>query len=256
MRSPSGSTTCSGRICASSALFAILYAVIQGGVYATRGWRVAWTLTALHIAMFSVIGGAMLERYLLPVLPVVYIGMIAGLYAIPNPWRLAGQLGLIAGAVIGNFWNPPYPYPFENNLAFTDFVRLHQTAADYLDQNYPATEVATAWPLSAELSKPELGYVKTARSVREFRDFSEYSVSSLDKKPVEIFVLFSRQWDPPGNLLRNDIVRKVWSHFFNYETQTPGGEVDEKFHLKTVAAWSNQGQWIEIHASEPPGVGF
>ncbi len=91
---------------------AILYALMQDGVYSTRGWRLAWTLVALHIVMFTLIGGAMLERYLLPVLPVVYIGMVAALYCMPNPWRLIGTIGLIAGAVIGNIWNPPYPYPF------------------------------------------------------------------------------------------------------------------------------------------------
>jgi hypothetical protein len=230
--------------------FAILYGLIEGGVYAGRGWRLAWTLVGLNVLLFSVIGGAMLERYLLPALPIVYIGMIAGASALPNPWRTLGQMTLIGGALVGNSWNPPYPFPYENNLAFTEFVRLHQTAAEYIEQNYPDTEVATAWPLSAELSKPELGYVKTPHTVRELRDFTEYSVASLEKGPVELIVLFSRQWDPPGNLLRNVIVRKLWTRFFSYESQVAPFEVDERFHMKTVGAWFNHGQWIEVHARQ------
>jgi hypothetical protein len=230
--------------------FAILYALVRGGVFVGRGWRLVWILIFAHIALFSLLGGAMLERYLLPVFPLVCICMIGALCSAPNPWRSVGQMALIAGALVGNFWNPPYPFPYENNLAFTEFVKLHQIAADYIEQNDPEAEVATAWPLSAELSKPELGYVKTRHRVREIRDFTEYSVNSLEKAPVDLFVLFSRQSDPPGNLLRNPIVMKLWTHFFSYETQVSPLDIDEKFHLKTVAAWSNHGQWIEVHAQQ------
>ncbi len=230
--------------------FGILYALMRGDVFVGKGWRLAWTLIFLNVALFSVVGGAMLERYLLPVLPIVLISMIAGLCAAPNPWRSVGQAGLIAGAVIGNFWNPPYPFPYENNLAFTEFVRLHQIAAEYIEEHYPDNEIATAWPLSAELMKPELGYVKSPHRTREIRDFTEYSVDSLAKAPVDVFILFSRQSDPPGNLLRNVIVMKIWSRFFSYESQVAPFEIDEKFHLKAVAAWSNHGQWIEVHARQ------
>lgn len=230
--------------------FGILYGALHGGVYAGRSWRLAWALVGLHVALFSLIGGAMLERYLLPVLPIVLIAMVAGLCALPNPWRPLSQVALIAGAVVGNFWNPPYPFPYENNLAFTDFVELHQIAAGYIEQNLPDTEIATAWPLSAELSKPDLGYVKAEHRVREIRDFTDYSIRRLERAPVDVLVLFSRQWDPPGNLLRNVIIKKVWSRFFSYEAQIPSFEIDEAFHMKTVAAWSNHGQWVEVHARQ------
>ena len=58
-------------------------------------------------------------------------------------------------------------------------------------------------PLSAALSRPEFGYVKAARRVREIPDFSESTVAGLERGQVEVFVLYSRQWDPPGSLLRN-----------------------------------------------------
>jgi 4-amino-4-deoxy-L-arabinose transferase-like glycosyltransferase len=226
----------------------ILYAWICSDLFEARSWRIAWTLVGFHVALFSVIGGAMLERYLLPVLPIVYIGMVAGLCALPSPWRALGQVALIVGVAVCNFWNPPYPFPYENNLAFTDFVKLQQTAAGYIEQNYPGAEVSTAWPLSAALARPEFGYVTVAHRVREIRDFSESAVAGLESAPVEVFVLYSQQWDPPGNLLRNVIVMKIWSRFFSFRPQVGSLELDQRFHLKTVAAWSHAGQWAEVHA--------
>lgn len=228
----------------------ILYACIRGGAYEGRRWRIAWILVAVHVAMFSVIGGAMLERYLLPVLPIVYIAMVTGLCALPSPWRALTQVALIAGVAVCNFWNPPYPFPYENNLAFTDFVKLQQLAAGYVEQTYPSSEVVTAWPLSAALLHPEFGYVKTPHHVREIPDFSEAEVASLDRNPVEVFVLYSQQWDPPGNLLRNVLALKFWRRFFSYRQQVGSMDLDERFHLKTVAAWSQGGQWAEVHARQ------
>jgi hypothetical protein len=227
----------------------IAAAWMRGGIFEGRGWRVAWTLVALHVALFSVIGGAMLERYLLPVLPIVYIGMVAGFSAMPSPWRSVAPAALIAGLAACNFWNPPYPFPLENNLAFTEFVRLHEIAAGYLEQNYGRAEIGTAWPLSAELSRPEFGYVKTSHRVREIPDFSEAAVARLYKHaPVDVFVLYSRQWDPPGNLLRHLILEKFWGRFFSYAPQISSFDLDTQYGLKTIAGWSRGGQWIEVHA--------
>jgi hypothetical protein len=230
----------------------ILYGWKRGGVYEGRAWRVAWALVALQVVLFSVAGGAMLERYLLPALPIVYIGMIAGWSALPGPWRAAGPVALIAGAAVSNFWNPPYPFPLENNLAFTELVRLHQTAAGYIEEHYPDAEVTTAWPLSAALSRPEFGYVKAARRVREIRDFGQAAVDGLERAPVDVFVLYSRQWDPPGNLLRNMLLMKLWRRFFSYEQQISSLDLDARCHLKTVAAWMHAGQWVEVHARSDP----
>ena len=94
------------------------------------------------------------------------------------------------------------------------------------------------------------GYVKAAHRVREIRDFGESAIASLERSPVDVFVLYSRQWDPPGNLLRNPIVLKFWSRFFSYEPQTSSFDLDRRFRLKTVAGWSHRGQWVEVHARQ------
>jgi len=226
----------------------VVYGCTRGRIFAVRNWRIVWTLVALHVLLFSVLGGAMLERYLLPVIPIVYIGMVAGWSAMESPWRVLGPVALIAAVAASNFWNPPYPFPLENNLAFTDFVRLQQSAASYLELHYPGAEVSTAWPFSAALSHPEFGYTAAPRPVREILDFGESAVESLQSTPVEIFVLYTHQWDPPDNFLRKPAVMNLWRRYFSYDPPVSSSKVDQKFRLKTVASWKRRGQWIEIHA--------
>jgi hypothetical protein len=227
--------------------FGLIYGWIQG-LFVSRAWRISAALVLIHIAMFSVMGGAMLERYLLPVVPIVYIAMVLGWTAAPSHWRWAGPVALIAAATAGNFWNPPYPYPLENNLAFVDFVRLQQTAAKFVEDRYPGRAIATAWPLSAALTQPRLGYVKSPAQVRGMRDFTHASVASIEPGDIEVFVLYSRQWDPPGSLLRHPLIFRIWRRFFSYEQQVSPDEIDERFQMKPVAAWADGGHWIEIHA--------
>ena len=101
-----------------------------------------------------------------------------------------------------NFINPPYPFPYEENLAFTDFVRLHADAADYLVHWYADPVVHTAWPMSGELSRPDLGYVPRPIRVQTLPNMSTDTLASLDWSKVQILVVFSRNWDPEINLMR------------------------------------------------------
>jgi len=76
-----------------------------------------------HVLLVSLLGGAELERYLLPVLPLVYIAMGAR-----GPWCVhSGAHRLDRGSlpvVDGLVRDPPYPFPLENNLGMVDFVEL------------------------------------------------------------------------------------------------------------------------------------
>ena len=91
----------------------------------------------------------MLNRYLLPVLPIVFAAMVAAISILPRVQRLVATAVLLIGMAVSNFINPPYPFPYEENLAFTDFVRLHADAADYVSHWYADPVVHTAWPMSA-----------------------------------------------------------------------------------------------------------
>src|SRR5580692_4185010 len=112
---------------------AILFAWKRSAIYSTRNWKIVWCFIAAHILLVSLLGGAELERYLLPVVPLVYIAMGAAFQLLAPHWRYIGMAALAAGLVSGNFLNPPFPFPYENNLAMADFVDLHRTAAQFLE---------------------------------------------------------------------------------------------------------------------------
>lgn len=228
---------------------AIVLAWRRTRLFASRAWRVAWLLVAAHVVVLTALGGAALERYLLPVLPVVYAAMAASMALLGRRARFTAMAALGAGLVAGIFWNPPYPFPPENNLAFTDFVRLHQQAAAFLEERHQGRPVATAWPLSSALRRPDLGYVDRCRPVRELADFRRASVAGVNWNRTPVFVLFSRTWDPPWSLMRWGPVRAVWERYWDYERDITPAEVQAGLPLELVRRWERRGQWIEVYAA-------
>jgi hypothetical protein len=219
----------------------------ERGVFATRSWRIAWLMIGIHVLFLSAVGGAMLERYLLPVLPIVYAAMVAAMSIYKGPLRVVCQVALLAGLIVGNFWNPPYPFPFENNLAFTDFVALQQTAAEFVARNYAGERIATVWPLTSALSRPEFGYVRHAIPVSSLPDFTAHSVDSPDwQRDARVLVFFSRMWEPEWSWTNIELVRKVWRRFYGYEPELTIPEMRRR-PLTPVARWERRGQWIEVY---------
>ena len=222
-------------------------------LFSTRAWRIAWVLIGIHVIFLSVVGGAMLERYLLPVLPVLYAAMVAAMSIYKGPLQLACQLALLAGLIVGNFWNPPYPFPFENNLAFTDFVRLQQDAAEFVEQRYVGRPVATAWPLTSALSRPELGYVTHPVMVRSLPDFTAATMNRLDWRTVRAVVLFSRTWEPEWSWTNIELVRKIWHRFYGYEPDVSIVQMGQR-PVETVARWVRHGQSVEVYEVRAGGL--
>jgi hypothetical protein len=222
-------------------------------LYANRAWRVAGVLGAGHVLLVSLLGGATLERYLLPVLPLVYIAMASGWTACPRWCRLGSQALVMTGLTLGLFWNPPYSFPYENNLAMVDFVDLQRTAAQFLEQTYPGRTVLTAWPFTDALRRPEFGYVRQPAPVRELADFRPSTAAGIDAASIEVFVLYSRSWDPAGNPLHLSFVKAVWRRYFGYEPALTSADCQRRWRLTPVARWQRRGQWIEILA--PSGIG-
>lgn len=224
-----------------------IIAAWRRGIFATRAWRIAWVTVAIHVLFLSAVGGAMLERYLLPVLPIVYAAMAAGIFMFPASLKVAAQIALLAGLAAGNFWNPPYPFPLENNLAFTDFVALQQQAAEFVERDYPSQRVATVWPLTSALSRPEFGYVKHAIPVSSLADFTAHSVDDPDwQRRAHVLVVFSRAWQPAWSWTKIELVRKIWRHFYGYAPELTDSEMRSR-PFTLVARWERRGQWIEVY---------
>jgi len=231
---------------------AIFIAWKRGGLYSTRRWRIVWIFIAAHILLVSLLGGAGLERYLLPVLPLLYIAMSAAFQLLRPRWRYAGMAAMAAGLLAGLFINPPFPFPYENNLALADFVELHRAAAQFLERSYPTQTIYTAWPLTQALRNPAFGYVDRAMSAAETSDLRYSTLNALapqwPDKSIHVLVLYSRTWEPSWGVLQWPAVRDFLSRFYDYQRQMTPSEVRQRFGLEPVERWSRRGQWIEVFA--------
>ena len=216
-------------------------------IFFSREWRITWLFLSAHVTMVSVLGGAELERYLLPVLPLLYIAMAAAWSTLRPRWRNACFATVAAGLLLGLFVNPPYPFPFENNLAMVDFVELHRDAAQYLEANYPDRVVYTAWPLTAALRDPAFGYVTKKLASFETSDFGESTLNSLDPKGVQVLALYSRTWEPSWSVLRWPLVEAFLRHFYLYQPQMDADQVRKHFGLVPVRRFAQRGQWVEVY---------
>jgi hypothetical protein len=227
---------------------AIVVASKRSGIFLTRGWKIVWCFIAAHILLVSLLGGATLERYLLPVLPLVYIAMAEAFHRLRPRWRSIGVVALGSGLLAGWFVNPPFPFPYENNLALVDFVELHRNTAEFLQKSYPGKAVYTAWPLTQALRDPAFGYVDHPMSTVETSDLHFSTLNALNARSVEVLVLYSRTWEPRWGVLQWPAVRKFLSRFYDYEREMTGSEVRQHLGLVSVQRWTQHGQWIEIFA--------
>jgi hypothetical protein len=234
---------------------AIVWAWRRKKLFRNAPWRLAALLVGVHVVVLSAIGGATLERYLLPVMPVVLIAMAVALSALPRIAAIAGQAALLAGSAAGLLWNPPYPFPVENNLAMVDFVRLQQTAANFVGSSWADRRVATVWPLTSALARPELGYVERPLTVTPLPDFRPGTLNRLDGTQAGVLVIFSRVWDP-WSLAAVAPLRRFWSRYWGYEPDISPAEAPGNLLFERVARWSRGGQWIEVYARAAESSGL
>jgi len=228
---------------------AILHAWRKSRLFQSRSWRIAWLLLAAHVIMLTVLGGAVLERYLLPVVPILYTAMAAGLSLFGRTRQLVCSLALLAGVGAANFVNPPYPFPYENNLAFTDFVKLQADASDYLQHWYPRARVHTVWPLTAELTQPELGFVSRAMGVKPLPNFTAKALESVDWKEVEVLVVFSLTWDPPFSITRFGPLAGFRRRYYGFEPDVTQDEARALVPLPNEAHFERGGQWVDVYVN-------
>ncbi len=151
-----------------------------------------------NLLFFSVVGGALLTRYLLPCYPIVLLFCVYAWYRRVRFWQ--GLAGLSAAAfAIGLFINPPYRFAPEDNLSYRDFIVLQQHAIQQIVSQGPGVVVLTSWPATDELTKPALGYVRRPVPVVPIENFSFPAVerAATLKAPYTAGLIFSTRDDPP-----------------------------------------------------------
>ncbi|HTX39724.1 MAG TPA: hypothetical protein VME43_32125 [Bryobacteraceae bacterium] len=234
---------------------AILLAWRTTHLFRSRAWRVAIWVGAAHVFTVTLLGGAVLERYLLPAMPILYTAMAAGLMLLRPVPRWVCSAILLVGVAAGNLINPPYPFPYEDNVAFSDFIRLHQQAADFLAQRFPQARIASVWPLTAELHRPELGYVNHPLRIVRLPDFSAATIQSLDWKRLDVLVIYSRRWDPGLNMMHWDLLARFWRHFSGNIPDVGSTEAWTLLPGLNRAHFERRGQWLDVYVNPGGAVG-
>src|ERR1043165_6385408 len=126
-------------------------------------------LILAHAFALSFVGGAVLARYLLPVLPLIILIWVSTIWRRAPVWPLA--VALVCAAFVYRLEvNPPYSFPWEDNLAYRDFVLLLRDAAQFLSEKYAGARVLTSWPATDELKYPYLGYTPRPLEVFDAAD--------------------------------------------------------------------------------------
>jgi len=223
---------------------AVIYAFRRMPVLRDRAWKIAAAFVAVQTLTVCLLGGAVLERYLLPVLPVLYTAFAVSMQSFLPHTRKLLVVALLLGLAAANFVNPFYPFPLENNLAFADFVQLEQSATGAADER-PALTVATAFPVSDALRDPQFGFVTSPHHVIELEDFAPASIEKLQASPPDMMIVFDPVWDP-FHLLRIDAIRRFLVRHYGYVAPLSPAEIAQSLSMRIVRRWSRRGQSMEL----------
>lgn len=200
-----------------------------------------------YVLILSVIGGAVLARYLLPVVPLVTLVCVSTIWRRLRAWKaVIVVIALAFGSAL--FVNPPYGFSPEDNLAYRDYIHLHQRAEYFLEQHYPSARVLTAWPASDELTHPYLGYVRKPLRVVRIDDFSaEQLLSAADARSrFDVALVFSTKYQPRSIF---DRWRKwqMWkTRYFGFHVDLPPEIAASVLDGRVVYLERRGGQWIGI----------
>jgi hypothetical protein len=208
---------------------------------------VAVILLANWIA-FSVLGGALLTRYLLPMYPLVLLVCVAEWQLRVSQWPWLAALSAVA--FLAGIWiNPPYAFAPEDNLTYRDMIVLHQRAVGIIAQRWPQATVLTAWPATSELQRPEIGYTKVPIKAFAIQNFSmgEIEKAAADPGDFDTALLFSTKWAPPPG--RIDLARRnapADARYFDFHEDVRPSQAAAILHGELVWQASIRGEWVAI----------
>ncbi len=208
---------------------------------------IAVVLLANWIA-FSILGGALLTRYLLPMYPLILL-ICAAIWRrhLRRWWPI---VALSATAFLAGIWiNPPYAFAPEDNLTYRDMIVLHQSAVRFIDQTYPASTVLTAWPATSELSRPEIGYTNRPIKTVSIQNFSleQIQKAAADPGSYDVAFLFSTKWAPPPSQI--DLGRQNESadaKYFDFHRDLSPAEAATLLHGEVVWQAHRRGEWAAV----------
>ncbi len=202
---------------------------------------------------FSVLGGALLTRYLLPIYPLILILCVH--VWLQRTHYAAAFTAITALAFISAWWiNPPTAFAPEDNLTYRDMVVAHQQAIDYVAEHYPTATVLTAWPVTTDLFKPELGYVRHPIKAVALEDFTRPSLQPFIAETAntgiasyDTAIVFTTHFVDPNlrrYLINHPNTRRGREFATNHDL-TPQ-EIANLLGGTVVASFDQHGEWAAV----------
>ena len=209
--------------------------------------RRIFLLLLVNALLFSVLGGALLTRYLLPMYPLLLLVAVSTFYRRVPFWQSLAVFSA-AAFVVGLFINPPYGFAPEDNLAYAHVIRLHEAGIAQLNRLYPGSTVLSAWPATDELTRPELGYVKKPYDVYRLEDFTAEQIGRAAQEPEKYStaLVFSTKYDPPPLLSLGPKSQALDERYFGLHHDLAPEAIARQ--LGGALAWKreDQGHWIAL----------
>jgi len=205
-----------------------------------------------NVVAESVLGGAVLARYMLPVVPLVILVCVSTMRRRIRRWTWWIAFTCVA-FVVQLFVPPPYRIAPEDTLLYRDYVILHKLAADELSSRYPSARILTAWPASDELTRPFLGYVRQPLTVVRIENFSPLEIerASQATDQFDVAFLFTTKWEPPHPLFQALAFGKpLQERFFDYHQDLSPALAAHILGGRLVRYLNRNNEWVAIVSIE------
>jgi hypothetical protein len=207
-----------------------------------------------NVIAFSLVGGALLTRYLLAVYPLVIIIGMSTLRRRIARWEWPAAMVVIC-FVLALFFDPPYRLAPEDNLTYKDFVELHVRAAHFLLEHEQGKTILAAWPATDELTRTYAGYVSRPLPVVEVENFSVEEVfkARAMRSQYQVAYVFSTKYDQPTWLdfkFRDTITQR----YFDYHKDLQPEVIANILGGKIVFLGRKKAEWVAVIEMEQPGI--
>jgi hypothetical protein len=182
------------------------------------------------------------------VVPLVIIVFVSTLHRRMRYWRAIVAF-IALGFVLALFVNPSYGFSFEDNLAYRDYIVLHQHAENFLEGHYAASRLLTAWPASDEVSRAYLGYITRPIQIVRIEDFSAEQLADAAKfrSNFDVALVFSTKYEPSHPWLGGWGQWQQWKReYFGYHRDLPPSAAANNLDGQLVYEEHRGGQWVGV----------
>jgi hypothetical protein len=146
------------------------------------------------------------------------------------------------------FVYPPYSAHWEINLGYTDYVRVHQEAAQWLESGPGQPRILTYWPATEELRRPIIGYVSRPLNVVETPEVTPGMILSAPPESYDMVYLYSAYWDPQESWLVKRALYRRMNQIFSRVGAMPEHELVARRGLKLRIELRRGKNWVRIYS--------